>query len=533
MSITACQDGCTSHSAEVHHAIRTLQAYRSAQDGWSSTSWSQGQEISAWTLVPAVFTEPDSLSWPISDVVQGLGRTLSARTMPNQELLMVFTNFLSQFTASLDGNPEPSNPYIKYYVPYCVNSQLLVCVAIYSAACFLTDTGHVDRTVAMAHKGHVFRLLNEHIRSRVPTTDEVIAGVLQIILNEWLWGNTDDLRAHLRGLRDMIKCRGGFRMLGLHGLISKLAISADAAISLSLEVPPYLRGGPELEFSDSSRFPLRVALNTPLIPKLVRFSSCADALRIHPAVASILDDMRFLLAAVLALPAKPSAKELQKVHTTSAWIHERISALSEDSPATRCPSEASSAPRADGSMVTGISKQVQSPQFLSLCQHQKTHPEPPWAQMQIPTDLTQEQYPPAAPPPSSSASSSSSLPPDHIYQAVRLAALLYSRAIMHRQPFSWVVTSDAFLRLWTTAWRVPLSTWRSLLGVLTWILLPLVPGGGKAAQLHYRYVRGMLNICMFQMGIDNWEIASSAMEAGLRLQRWLAGEPVSPSEAGE
>lgn len=89
MSITACQDGCTSHSAEVHHAIRTLQAYRSAQDGWSSTSWSQGQEISAWTLVPAVFTEPDSLSWPISDVVQGLGRTLSARTMPNQELLMV------------------------------------------------------------------------------------------------------------------------------------------------------------------------------------------------------------------------------------------------------------------------------------------------------------------------------------------------------------------------------------------------------------------------------------------------------------
>ncbi|AEO55841.1 hypothetical protein MYCTH_101172 [Thermothelomyces thermophilus ATCC 42464] len=492
MSITACQDGCTctSHSAEVHHAIRTLRAYRSAQDGWSSTSWSQGQEISAWILVPAVFTEPDSLSWPISDPVQGLGRTLSAQTMPNQELLMVFTNFLSKFTASLDGNPEPSNPYIKYYVPYCVNSQLLLRVAIYSAACFLTDTGHVDRTVAMAHKGHVFRLLNEHIRSRMPTTDEVIAEVLQIILNEWLWGNADDLRAHQRGLRDMIKCRGGFRMLGLHGLISKLAISADAAISLSLEVPPYLRGGPELEFSDSSPFPLRVALNTPLIPTLVRFSSCADALRIHPAVASILDDMRFLLAAVLALPAKPSAKELQKVQATSAWIHERISGLSEDSPATRRPPEASSAPRADGSMVAEISKQVQSPHGS--------------ASLLFRLVLL--------------------LPPDHIYQAIRLAALLYSRAIMHRRAFSRVVMSDAYLRLWTTAWRVPLSTWRSLLGVLTWILLPLP---------HDRYMRGMLNICMFQMGMDNWEIASSAMEAGLRLQRRLAGEPVSPSEAGE
>ena len=85
----------------------------------------------------------------------------------------------------MDGNPDASNPYIKYYVPYCVNSRLLVHVAIYSAACFLTDTGHVERTVAMAHKGHVIKLLNEHIRSQLSTSDEVIAGVLQIILDEW------------------------------------------------------------------------------------------------------------------------------------------------------------------------------------------------------------------------------------------------------------------------------------------------------------------------------------------------------------
>jgi hypothetical protein len=100
-------------------------------------------------------------------------------------VLAIVINFLSQFTASLDGNPDASNPYIKYYVPYCVNSQLLVHVAIYSAACFLTDTGHVERTVAMAHKGHVIKLLNEHIRSQLSTSDEVIAGVLQIILDEW------------------------------------------------------------------------------------------------------------------------------------------------------------------------------------------------------------------------------------------------------------------------------------------------------------------------------------------------------------
>jgi hypothetical protein len=58
-------------------------------------------------------------------------------------------------------------------------------VAIYSAACFLTDTGHVERTVAMAHKGHVFKLLNEHIRSQVSASDEVIAAVVQLVVDEW------------------------------------------------------------------------------------------------------------------------------------------------------------------------------------------------------------------------------------------------------------------------------------------------------------------------------------------------------------
>jgi hypothetical protein len=122
--------------------------------------------------------------------------------------------------------------------------------------------------------------------------------------------------------------------------------------------------------------------------------------------------------------------------------------------------------------------------------------------------------------------------PDYVYQAVRLAALLYSRTIMRRRPFSLVVAPDEFLRLWTTAWRVPLSTWRSLLGVLNWILLPIAPSG-KAAQPHDRFVKGMMNISLFQMGMDNWEIAGSVIEAGLSLQRWLAGESAgASSDAG-
>lgn len=304
-----------------------------------------------------------------------------------------------------------------------------------------------------------------------------------------------------------------------------------------------MRGTPEFEFRDSSQIPLRLALNTPLIPTLVRFSSCAAALRIHPAVASILDDMRFLLAAVLALPAKPSAKELQKVHTTSAWIHERISGLPEYSPTSRRPSAASSTPSRGSSTMPETSEDPQPPSSRrGQSQAERQQPQKPrrTPAQQAPAGQTQherlpEMNPPSPFPPTTTTTTTTTDPdspsPDHVYQAVRLAALLYSRAIMHQRPFSLVVTSDEFLRLWTTAWRVPLSTWRSLLGVFNWVLLPIVPSG-KAAQPHDRFVKGMMNISLFQMGVDNWELASSVMEAELSLQRWLGGESVSSSEAG-
>ncbi|KAK4244608.1 hypothetical protein C7999DRAFT_43755 [Corynascus novoguineensis] len=535
MSIMACEEGCASHSAAVHDAIRTLRAYQPTRGSWSTNEWNQ--EFSTWTLVPTVSPEPGGMSWPVLDPAQGIGRTPVARTMRDQELLMIFVNFMSQFTASLEGNPDPSNPYIKHYVSYILNSQLLAHVAIYSAACFLTDAGLVERNVAMAHKGRVFKLLNEHIRSQVSASDEVIAGVLQIILDEWLWGNTDDLLAHLRGIRDMIRLRGGFRTLGLQGMLSKLAICTDVAIALSLEVPPFLRGGAEFEFRDNSPVPLRLALNTPLVSTLVRFSSCADALRIHPAVASILDDMRFLLAAVLALPANPSAKELQKVHTTSAWIYERILSLPENSPTTRPPSSpASSTPNNDSSMAPETFTDSQS-----RTSPQQAPRRPRRTQAQTPTATTIQTGPAAAPPAQTTQTSpeTGTTPPDHVYQAVRLAALLYSRAIMHRRPFSRVVAPDVFLRLWTTVWRVPLSTWRSLLGVFAWVLVPIAPrregsggSGGGTAQPHDRFVKGLLRVCLFQMGMDSWEVAGAAMESGLQLQRWLAGEAGDPAEVG-
>lgn len=114
--------------------------------------------------------------------------------------------------------------------------------------------------------------------------------------------------------------------------------SSDMAIALSLEIAPVLQGNNHgggnhlFDYEDLSPPPFRVSDNTPLVSGQPTFAQCAEPLHVHPTTASILDDMRFLITAVLALPADPIAKDLQKVQTTAQWIHDRIQRLPANSP---------------------------------------------------------------------------------------------------------------------------------------------------------------------------------------------------------
>jgi len=83
----------------------------------------------------------------------------------------------------------------------------------------------MPKMAVMAHKGKAIAMLNNQLRSHnYQTGDAVIAGVVQLIVDEWYWGDTDDLKAHMRGLREMIRIRGGFHTLGMNGLLAKLVI---------------------------------------------------------------------------------------------------------------------------------------------------------------------------------------------------------------------------------------------------------------------------------------------------------------------
>ena len=102
---------------------------------------------------------------------------------------------------------------------------LLLQIVLYTSACFLNETGHLPRHLVMIQKGQAISMLNEHLRSDVfYTSDAAIAAVIQLIIDEWYWGEDLDLRAHLRGIRQMIKIRGGYGKLGMNGLLAKMVI---------------------------------------------------------------------------------------------------------------------------------------------------------------------------------------------------------------------------------------------------------------------------------------------------------------------
>jgi hypothetical protein len=111
-----------------------------------------------------------------------------------------------------------------YYVPFCQRSPLLTITAIYTAECSLEHWGN-----AVILKNQAIRLFNNNLLSHSRNSDETIATLTQLIQNEWYWGayrgEGMDLGNHLRLLNTLVYERGGFRRLGLHGLIAKLAIT--------------------------------------------------------------------------------------------------------------------------------------------------------------------------------------------------------------------------------------------------------------------------------------------------------------------
>ena len=131
---------------------------------------------------------------------------------------------LHHFKGSFEGDPDPDNPFVSDYVPWCIQSPLLAQTSLYISARSLTERQYIDETSTMRLKGSAIHTLNKHLQSENWASDEALAGVVQFVSIEWFFGEREVIQAHLRGLRQMLRLRGGFSSAGVGALVTKVAL---------------------------------------------------------------------------------------------------------------------------------------------------------------------------------------------------------------------------------------------------------------------------------------------------------------------
>ena len=267
--------------------------------------------------------------------------------------------------------------------------------------------------------------------------------------------------------------------------------------------------------------PFRVAHNSPFVADLPSFAQCADALQLHATTASILDDVRFLIAAVRALPDTPTPKDRHKIQTTARWMHDRIQKLPPRSP--------------EGDPDGGHATHATQPHTASARRPSIVLSEPVDTQSTTPNASPQSYFGTTATSPGmpSTHSNNSDLPaaplladdaespPDPLYEAVRQTALVYTRAILQQKPLKDVVEPAEFARLWDAAWHVSVTSGKGMVGVLMWVVLGIVSSARDTP--HDRFIRSMLSLCTVQMSLEGGEAVLGALGAAVRLNVWLAG----------
>lgn len=134
---------------------------------------------------------------------------------------------ITKYVVSIDGSPKP-NYYNDIWVPWCMKSPLLAYIGIFTASCYQSEAQKIpppQSAVVLGYKLKVISVLNEMLRAKETSTcTEALAAVTYLITNEWYWSNFENVKAHMKGLKEMVRLRGGLGDLGMSGFLRKMII---------------------------------------------------------------------------------------------------------------------------------------------------------------------------------------------------------------------------------------------------------------------------------------------------------------------
>lgn len=103
------------------------------------------------------------------------------------------------------------------WVPWTMKSPLLAQFAIFTASCYQSEIQRIppqQSAVVLGYKLKAIGMLNELLRSKdTCLSTEAMTAVNYLTTNEWYWSNFENVQAHLKGLKEIVRLRGGLGAL--------------------------------------------------------------------------------------------------------------------------------------------------------------------------------------------------------------------------------------------------------------------------------------------------------------------------------
>ncbi|KAF8848998.1 hypothetical protein BDZ45DRAFT_248662 [Acephala macrosclerotiorum] len=257
--------------------------------------------------------------------INGMHGAYVQGTMRNAELWNFFHHFVVPNMCSVDGSNTPAL-FKREILPWTIQSPLMPHIAILMSSASQTAEPASQVTKAsetFAIKSQVLALINEFLKQDFAVIGgEALRAVIHLVVMEWWWGTTSSLWAHMKGVKQMIKLRGGFPCLN-DPVLQQVLLVTDFELACCFErdlllVDPVM----------ATHMPLPIPptyaeiLRSPLLAYHETFRHDRMLLGLSAEAAETLDDVRFL---TLSITSASSASSTTKIQSTASWLHKQLS----------------------------------------------------------------------------------------------------------------------------------------------------------------------------------------------------------------
>ncbi|KAF6823639.1 Zn(2)-C6 fungal-type DNA-binding domain protein [Colletotrichum plurivorum] len=264
----------------------------------------------------------------IGGIIAGV-TTLNGMPLPEgprtAELLHFYIQFVAPNMVSIDGQSQPP-VFLAEVLPWMLQSPLFPNIGILMSSMTQSLEKGLEITKSpesLALKSHVLSIIAEYMRRPFDAIAiEMVRSIVNLVVMEWFWGADESMFAHMRGIKRMIKLRGGMR--GLGDIVGEsIMILTDYEIACCFETDLFWQeNDPVLdeELPICTTWP--ECYDSPLLASPTRFEDMAEKLGLCPAAARILDDVRFLTTSVTS--ASTLSTGTAKIRSTASWLHDKL-----------------------------------------------------------------------------------------------------------------------------------------------------------------------------------------------------------------